>query len=157
MKPKLYLETTIPSYLTARQSRDPILLGHQKITVQWWKNRRGDFDIFISQVVLDEAAMGSPDAAKRRLKILNPLRLLEAKPEVEALAQRLIKGLAFPKTAARDAAHLAFSAVHGMDFIMTWNCTHIANAQMESKIRKVCLASGYEPPIICTPEELMVG
>jgi len=101
--------------------------------------------------------MGNPEAAKSRLKILNPLKLLEAKLEVEILAQKLIRGLAFPKAAARDAAHLAFSAVHRMDFIMTWNCTHIANAQIESKIRKICSVAGYEPPIICTPEELMVG
>ncbi|HEY0548471.1 MAG TPA: type II toxin-antitoxin system VapC family toxin [Verrucomicrobiae bacterium] len=155
MKPKLYLETTVPSYLTARPSRDLIRAGHQQITREWWRARKVDFDIFVSQFVLDEAAAGDTEAAHDRLGVLQDFPLLDITEEVDELAAAFIKALALPAKAVTDAAHIAVAAVHGMHFLLTWNCTHIANAEMAVAIEQVCQAHHLACPVICTPEELM--
>ena len=155
MKPKLYLETTVPSYLTAWPSRDLIRAGHQQITREWWQTRRDNFDIYISQFVLDEAGAGDTEAARERLAALQDFPLLDITDEVGGLAAALIASLALPAKAATDAAHIALAAVHGMHFLLTWNCTHIANAEMAVAIDGVCRERGFSCPVICTPEELM--
>ena len=155
LQPKLYLETTVPSYLTAWPSRDLIRAGHQQITREWWRTRRDAFDIFVSQFVLDEAAAGDPEAARDRLHALQDYPLLDITEEVDELAAAFIKTLALPPKAVTDAAHIAVAAVHGMHFLLTWNCTHIANAEMAVAIEQVCREHGLACPVICTPEELM--
>ena len=155
MKPKAYIETTIPSYLTAWPSRDLVTAAHQQITHQWWQTRRQDFDLFTSQLVIDESSAGDPDAATRRLEVLDEIPLLEPSEDVAELAQALIGQVPFPKRAAADALHIAIAVVSGMDYLLTWNCTHIANAARRSAIESVCRSKGYEIPIICTPEELL--
>ena len=155
MKPKLYLETTVPSYLTAWPSRDLIRAGHQQITREWWQARRTHFDLYISQFVLDEAAGGDPEAARERLKSLATLPLLDVTDDVDELAAGLVGALALPAKAVIDAAHIAVAAVHGMHFLLTWNCTHIANAERAGVIQNSCRERGFIPPVICTPEELM--
>jgi predicted nucleic acid-binding protein len=132
MKPKLYLETTVPRYLTAWPSRDLIRAGHQQITREWWQSRRADFEIYISQLVLDEASAGDTQAVRDRLALLQKLPLLDLTQEVTDLAADLKSELALPPRAVTDAAHIAIAAVHGIDFLLTWNCTHIANAEMFS-------------------------
>src|SRR5690349_3336949 len=107
MKPRLYLETTIPSYLTSRPSRDLIIAGHQQITREWWDEQKGKFQIFISQLVLDEARAGDPDASRDRLNVLRPLPLLDIVPEVTMLASALLASGKVPQKAASDAAHIA--------------------------------------------------
>ena len=155
MKPKLYIETTVPSYLTAWPSRDLIRAGHQQITREWWENRRAAFDLYISQFVLDEAGAGDVQAARERLAALQDIPLLDLTEEVVELAEGLKAALALPDQAVTDAAHIAIAAVHGLHFLLTWNCRHIANAEMFATIERVCLARGYICPVICTPEELM--
>ena len=155
MKPKLYLETTVPSYLTAWPSRDLIRAGHQQLTKEWWQTRRSGFDIYISQFVLDEAAAGDTEAARERLAALQGLPILDVSGEVVDLARALNASLALPEKAVTDAAHIATAAVHGMHFLLTWNCAHIANAEMFVAIERVCQEHGYSCPVICTPEELM--
>ena len=155
MKPRLYLETTIPSYLTAWPSRDLIVAAHQQITKEWWRNRRNAFDVYVSQFVLDEAAGGDPDAARERLELLNSLPSLEISDAVLPLASALIQSGMIPTRAARDASHIAISAVHGIDYLMTWNCAHIANATIMKTVQRVCEQNGFSCPIICTPEELL--
>ncbi len=155
MKARLYLETTVPSYLTARPTRDLIRASHQQITQEWWEHRRKDFEVFISQLVLDEAAAGDPSAAGQRLAILADLPLLDLSEDVFSLAAVLVQTLALPARAATDAAHIAVAAVNEMHFLVTWNCTHIANAEMATKIHDVCRRHGFTAPVICTPEELM--
>ncbi len=157
VKSKLYLETTIPSYLTAWPSRELIRAGHQKITREWWGQRRKDFDIYVSQLVIDEAAAGDTDAARQRLESLQGLPLLDITEEVEELARDLCLALRLPGKAATDAAHIAVAAIHGMHFLLTWNCTHIANAEMAVTIESVCEDHKVKSPVICTPEELMIG
>jgi hypothetical protein len=156
MKAKLYLESTIPSYYVARPSRDVIRAGQQKLTRDWWASRLKDFEVFVSDTVFDEVSAGETVMAKKRIELLQPFTLLATNDKVIELADALIRGGPLPKKAARDAAHIALSAVHGMHFLLTWNCTHIANAQMFAKIRQICEAHGFDCPVICTPVELLV-
>ena len=116
MKPRLYLETTVPSYLTSRPSRDLIIASHQQITREWWEKRQSDFQVYISQLVLDEAGAGDLAASRERLKLLRPLPLLDITPEVTVLASAILASGNIPRKAASDAAHIAIAAVHGMDF-----------------------------------------
>jgi hypothetical protein len=155
MKSRLYLETTIPSYLTSRPSRDLIIAGHQQITREWWENRRDTFQLFISQLVLDEAGAGDPVAARKRLKVLQGLSLLDITPEVGELASSILASGKIPRKAATDAAHIAILAVQGMDFLVTWNCVHIANAVIAKSLAFICREHACECPVICTPEELL--
>lgn len=155
MKPRVYLETTIPSYLTAWPSRDLVRAAHQHITREWWEKRREQFELFVSQVVVRECQAGDPTAAAERMVTLEGLPLLEQTEAATRLALALVEQVPLPDRAALDALHIALAAVHGMDYLLTWNCTHIANAAFREPIESVCRASGYEPPTICTPEELL--
>ncbi len=155
MKPSLYLETTIPSYLTSRSSRDLIVAGHQQLTREWWEWRKGAFQLYLSQLVIDEVSAGDPDAARERLKALRDFPLLDITPEVTELASRIVASGKIPRKAATDAAHIAIAAVHGMDFLVTWNCVHIANATNARALAVICREQGYDCPVICTLEELM--
>lgn len=153
MKPKAYIETSIVSYLTGWQSRDLVLAAHQQVTRDWWANR-GDFDLFASQFVLDEAAAGDEGAAASRLTALADVAVLEVTEDAIVLAGRLVTGGGLPSQARVDALHVAMAAVHGMDYLLTWNCRHIANATLRGKIEELCREAGFEPPTICTPLEL---
>lgn len=155
MSPRLYLETTIPSYLTALPSRDLVVAAHQEITREWWARRRTDFKVFISQLVIRECSRGDQDAAARRLVVLDGIPLLDEDDRVYELAAALTTGLGIPARAAADAIHVAVAVLHGMDYLLTWNCTHLANAELRSAIEEICRSSGYVAPVICTPEELM--
>ena len=155
MKPTVYIETTIVSYLTAWPSRDIIRLSHEMITREWWDTRRAGFDLFISEFVLDEASRGDPTAAKQRLEKLANMTLLHANPEAMQLSQRLEVALQLPARARIDAAHLAVAAVHGVAFLLTWNCTHLANGMLADKIEETCRQAGFKAPRILTPIQLM--
>ncbi len=154
MKPKLYLETSVVSYLTARPSHDLIRAAHQQITRDWWETR-SSFDLYISQLVLDEAKGGDKEAAGRRLSALREARLVELTPETAILAREILRLGGMPAKAYVDALHVALAAVHGLDYLLTWNCAHIANATLRGKVEGTCRAVGYEPPVICTPMELV--
>lgn len=148
------METTIVSYLTATPSGDIIKAAHQRLTREWWA-KRDHFDVFVSQAVLKESARGDRNEAARRLAALQGIPVLAGGVDVSELVERFITSSAFPAKAFIDAVHVAVSVVHGMNYLLTWNCTHIANAAIRGKIEGVCRASGFEPPTICTPEELM--
>lgn len=155
MKPKLYLETTIPSYLISWPSRDLIIAGHQQITREWREKRRDAFQIYISQLVVDEARAGDPGAARERMKAIQDFPVLDITPEVGVLASGILASGIIPRKAGTDAAHIAIAAVHGMDFLVTWNCVHLANAVIAKAVAKICRQYGCECPVICTPEELL--
>jgi len=152
--PRVYVETTIVSYLTAWPSRDLVMAGRQQVTRDWWNNRRHRFDLFISQVVVHEASAGDANAARLRLDAIKGIPLLDVTEEVEALAPILIGPSLLPPNAIDDAAHLATAAIHKMDFLLTWNLRHLANAQVAREAYNVIRRYGYEPPTICTPEAL---
>lgn len=155
VKPTVYIETTIPSYLAARPSRDLLVTAFQQMTREWWDGRRAEFDLFVSQIVLDEAAAGDADAARRRLELLSGVPVLEINEACRKLAAQLIVGVPIPERAALDALHVAVAAVNKMDYLVTWNCTHIANATLRGRIESICAANGFTAPTICTPQELL--
>jgi len=155
MKSSVYIETTIPSYLTAWRSPELIMAANQEATRSWWETARPKYELFISDIVIQEASGGDPEAAERRVAAIQGLTRLDVSEEAEALAARLLESAAVPETATTDALHIAVATVHGMDYLLTWNCKHIANAVMRSKIEAVCRVARYEPPVICTPMELM--
>lgn len=154
-KPKVYLETTIASYLTAWPSRDLVMAANQETTREWWANRKDAFELFISQTVIKEFSAGDKDAAQRRLEFLKPFPRLDITEEVETLAAKLIADVPLPPKAQADALHMAVAAVNKMNYLLTWNCTHIANATLRSRIEGVCRSHGYEPPVVCTPQEML--
>lgn len=153
-KPSIYLETSLISYLIAVQNRDLIVAAHQQLTVDWWQNQGNEYEFFISQVVLDEARAGDPLLAARRLAAIDGIPMLEITEAAIRVADKLLKAHAVPQKAAQDALHIAIACTNGMNFLLTWNCKHIANARMRGAIDRVCRESGFVPPVICTPEEL---
>lgn len=153
--PRVYLETSVVSYLTGRPSRDLVTLGRQHLTREWWEQRRSAFQPFISQFVVTEAAAGDPEAARNRLAVLDRLPLVILTEETRDLARALIAQGPIPSKAAVDAFHIASAVSGGADYLLTWNFRHLANALLRKGIETVCLSNGYQPPIICTPEELM--
>jgi hypothetical protein len=155
MKPKVYVETTVVSYLTAWPSRDLIIAAHQQLTREWWQTRRGEFELFVSEAVVHEASAGDKDAAAERLASVAGIPLLEQSGAATSLAQVLVEQVPLPQRAVVDALHVAIASLNGMDYLLTWNCTHLANAALRNQIEAICRAQGYEPPIICTPEELL--
>ena len=155
MKPKLYLETTIPSYLAGRPGRDLLVAAHQSVTRDWWELRRGHFDLYISELVIQEVRAGDARLANRRLELLANIPILFVNREILELAEELIAKGPIPPKAAVDAAHIAIATVYGCEFLLTWNCRHIANAELHRAIRRVVEQYGYEVPNLCTPEELM--
>jgi hypothetical protein len=152
--PSVYLETTIISYLAAWPSPDLIVAGHQQITHDWWRNERGKYDLVVSELVLREIAAGDPAAAQQRLAIVTGISPLALSPVALALAKDLVNQNAIPAAAAQDALLLAVAAVNAIDYSLTWNCRHLANATMRSSITRVCATAGFAAPVICTPEEL---
>ncbi|NLX57218.1 MAG: type II toxin-antitoxin system VapC family toxin [Planctomycetaceae bacterium] len=152
--PVVYIETTIIGYLTARSSDAVIFQARQQLTRQWWNEERGKYELVTSQLVVDEASTGDLTAGAERLVYLAGMPLLDIEhPAVPVLADRLIAEHLLPWKAAADARHVAVSAVFGVDYLLTWNCTHIANAATLPGIYRVLRDAGYEPPLIATPQE----
>jgi predicted nucleic acid-binding protein len=151
----VYLETTFISYLVARPSRDLLAAAHQQATQEWWTNRRSEFENCVSQVVIEEASVGDPSEVQKRLAIIASLPALEITEDAESLTAAIMASGILPPHAVRDAAHVAVAAVHAIDYLLTWNCRHLANAQIARRIAVVCEKLRYRMPIICTPEELM--
>ena len=155
MKPTVYIETSVISYLAARPSRDVVVAAYQEVTREWWRGAPGRFNLVASALVVSEARAGDADAARTRLEKLEGLVLLDASAEAETLTLKLLGSGAVPPTAAEDGAHIAIAATNGVEYLVTWNFRHIANAAMRSRIERVCRRAGYEPPVICAPNELL--
>ena len=155
MKKRVYVDTSIISYLTARPSRNILAAAWRQVTEEWWDTQRRRFDLFTSEVVLAEAGQGDPDAAQRRIERLRDVPGLAVTESVEALARKLLEEGALPREATDDAMHVAIAAVHGIDYLLTLNCRHLDNAERKPEVRRVCSESGYRCPEICTPQELM--
>ncbi len=155
MPERVYIETTVISYLTARPNRDVVIAGHQQSTHEWWDKRSASYQLCISQLVLKEAGAGDSQAAEERLEVLKAMTMLETSGEALALAKELIQAGALPTKAADDALHIAVAALNGIPYLMTWNCRHLANATMRPLIENVCAGKSLKASIICTPEELL--
>lgn len=154
-KPTVYIETTIPSFFTARPSSDLDASAKKLATIKWWDEQRFAFDLVTSNLVIEEAERGHPEAAKRRLVFLQPIALLVSNAQSLQLAQFLIEQNALPTNSFMDAHHVALGAIFQVDYLLTWNCKHIANATMRDKIDLSCKAMGFTAPKLCTPAELI--
>lgn len=151
----VYIETSIVSYLTARPSSDLLAAAWQKATIDWWDTQRNRFELYTSEVAVEEAGRGDPEAAGRRSAVLEKLPLLAVTDATMELASALLDEGAVPAKALDDALHIAVSAVHGMDYLLTWNFRHLDNAEIKPIVRSICAIHGFSSPEICTPQELM--
>jgi predicted nucleic acid-binding protein len=154
---KVYIETSIVSFLTARPSSNLLTAAWQNITTEWWERRRNDFQIFTSELVWEEARRGDKKAALRRQNVLEGIPLLELTESAVNLAKALLSNKAVPHKATDDAFHIALASVHCIDYLLTWNFRHIHNAETKPLIREVVTARDYRCPEICTPQELLGG
>jgi hypothetical protein len=155
MSETVYIETSILGYLTARSTKNLILAANMEITKDWWEFRRNAFILYSSEAVLDEVAQGDSEIAAQRLEILRDFPLLALNQAVQDLAAQFLARSSLPPKARVDAIHIAAATVHGMDYLLTWNCKHIANAQIQGKLAEISLDFGYVLPVLCTPNELM--
>lgn len=151
----VYLETTIIGYLASRPSRDLVTAANQQLTRDWWDHHREEYDLFVSEAVVTECSAGDPQAAQDRLDLLADISVLDVSEAAERLADDLLKQVPLPEQAEGDALHIAVATVNGMDYLLTWNCTHIANAALQHRMEAICRSAGFDPPTICTPQQLM--
>lgn len=152
---RIYIESTIPSYVVARPARDLLQAARQQLTRDWWELKREKHELFTSQVVLDEIAFGEKEMARLRLELLQTVPLLQGADDVKEFARKILSSGLLPATADRDAVHIALASTYEMDILLSWNCRHIANAAIQARLRKLADAAGFTLPEICTPEELM--
>ncbi|HEX7154499.1 MAG TPA: type II toxin-antitoxin system VapC family toxin [Thermoanaerobaculia bacterium] len=158
MGPRVYVETTIISYLVGRLNRrDVHVASNQVCTRQWWNERRQAFQLYASAIVLQEITAGKPEMAAARLQYLDGISFLDVDAAAEQLKDEILRKSGVPRKAEVDALHIAIAAVNGMDYLISWNCKHIVNAVTLPKVYAVCRHSGFEPPFVCTPAELMEG
>jgi hypothetical protein len=156
MVESVYIESSVISYLVARPSRDVVITARQAITETWWRERRIEFDLYISALLLNEIGQGDAEAAERRLKAVEGIPLLATSAEAQSLAEDLIAQGAVPVNSEEDALHIALAAAAGMDFLLTWNFKHINNAHTKAAITAVVESNGFVCPMLCSPEELGV-
>ena len=155
MKPSIYLETSVIGCLAMRLSGVLRIAANQQITREWWDNHRERYDLFISRYVVDECSRGDPVAAQERLVFLKDIPLLDVDDSTKTLANALLAKVPLPPKAAVDAVHISAAALNGIEFLVTWNCKHIANPALRMRIESVCREMNCEPPVICTPQELL--
>jgi hypothetical protein len=154
LKPTVYIETTVISYLTARPTDDAVMAGHMVDTRNWWQVARANYELVTSELVLTEASGGDAQAAASRMNELESLVLVPVSDAAKSLAFALVSASALPAKAYVDALHVAVAATNRIDYLLTWNCRHLANATLRARIEKVCLDHGCRAPVICTPPEL---
>jgi predicted nucleic acid-binding protein len=155
MKPTVYVETSVISYLTSRASRDLVVAAHQEVTRQWWGGASGRFDLLISPMVQDEMAQGDPEAVRLRLASTDDLRVLPVSDEVLARVRDLAANLGLPEKALADIYHIAYCVAYEVDFLVTWNCTHIANPCVLRRLRDLSHDMAFFLPTIVTPDALL--
>ncbi|MDD1428461.1 type II toxin-antitoxin system VapC family toxin [Dolichospermum sp. ST_sed9] len=155
MNGSVYIETSILGHLTARPTDNLIVAANVKITQDWWNEHRRSFMLYASEIVEDEAGKGDPEMASQRLNLLQSLMLLELTEETFELSQAFLSQSNLPQKAFNDALHMALATVYNLDYLLTWNCKHMANAQIQRKLARISSDLGYVLPVICTPYELI--
>ena len=150
----VYIETTVVGSVAGRMHPNPLIAARQSTSRAWWSDARTLYRLFVSQLVVDECLAGDPEAAQERLDELISIPRLNITDSAKDLADALMVGNAIPASEPRDALHVGIAAVHGIQYLVTWNFKHIANATLRQRINDVCRDAGHEPPIICTPEEI---
>lgn len=154
-KPRVDIETSVVGFLSSRPSSNVHVASKQVTTAEWWEAERPRFELHVSRIVVDEVSAGDPRAAKERLDLIAELPRLASSDAALELAEALMRDAGLPPKAEAEAAHMALAAVHGMDYLLTWNCKHIANAVLRPNIVRIVLGAGYQAPIMCMPEELL--
>ncbi len=157
MNSTVYLETSIIGYLASRPSRDLVTAANQQLTHDWWDDRRGQYDLYVSEAVVVECSAGDPQAAQERLDAIGVIPVLDVTEDAENLANELVAQVPLPANAEVDALHIAIATVNGINYLLTWNCAHIANAALQPQIEAICRSAGFDPPTICTPQQLLEG
>ena len=155
MNRSVYIETSVISYFTSRPSRDLIVAAHQQITHDWWAEVLPHCTPYVSPIVMMEIERGNPEIVRRRVQAVEGMALVEVAGDVTELASQYFARIDLPETARADSYHLALATWHGMDFLVTWNCRHIAGARVRQIVEQVNAERGIHTPEICTPEELM--
>jgi hypothetical protein len=150
----VYLETTVVGNIAGRLHPDPRIPARQQVTREWWTTASNRYHLFVSGLTIEECGHGDPDAAMERLDVIKNLALIETSPEAEELAELLVNRLAVPASEPRDALHIAIATVNAVQFIATWTFKHILNPHLQTKIASACREGGYDPPVICTPQQL---
>jgi hypothetical protein len=151
----VYVETTIPSYLTAWPTRVPARAREQQLTRQWWDASRGRYDLYLSELVAAEIRMGDPSAARDRLEAVRDLPQVVTTTAARELAREYVNLLAIPPRALADGLHLALTVVNELDYLLTWNCRHLANPHVIRAIAIENTRRGLHVPLIVTPENLL--
>jgi hypothetical protein len=151
---RIYIESTIPSYVVARPARNLLQAARQQTTKDWWDLRRHQHTLFTSQIVLDEISAGETDMARQRLEALAGMTVLRVNEAAENLTLEILASGLLPAAADRDAAHIALATIYEMDLLLSWNCRHIANAAIQARLRRLVEKSGLALPVLCTPDEL---
>jgi len=157
MRKRIYIETSVISYLCSSPSKQLIVAGNQKITKLWWENERRKYELFTSVLAIDEISAGNPVEAMKRKLAIKDLEIIQMTYEVDELAGQLIRGAKLPRSVDNDAVHIAIATVYGMSYLLTWNCAHIANPHWQRKLGEIIRRSGYDMPVICTPQALSEG
>ena len=151
---RIYIESTIPSYVVARPARDLLQAARQQTSKDWWELKRHQHELFTSQIVLAEISSGETEMAKQRLETLAGIPVLRVNEQAENLTLQILGSGLLPADADRDAGHIALATVYEMDILLSWNCRHIANAAIQARLRKLAAKSGLTLPVLCTPDEL---
>lgn len=154
MKAKVYIETTVVGHLTGRLPSDIVVAGQMLVTRNWWTESQSNFELFISELVLREVSQGDSTAAAERMEMIALIPSAPILETAQQLADVLIARHGLPEKARIDALHLAICATNNIDYLLTWNCRHLANATRQKVIGEICKSSGYNVPIICTPQQL---
>lgn len=154
-KPTVYLETSVISYLTSRYSRDLLVTAHQEVSHRWWEAKSNLYNIFISQSVIQEISLGDPEQIQKRLDLVKDLELLKINEDVLSIARTIKKAKLLPEKATEDIFHIAISTAHNIDYLLTWNCKHIANIKIQKQLRALCASIGFNLSYIGTPLELL--
>jgi predicted nucleic acid-binding protein len=154
-KPTVYIETSVISYVTSRPSHDVVIQAHQKLTHEWWQSALPKFDVYISAPIIDEISRGDQVAAEERLRLVETFPLLPGSQDIEILADAYHAALQLPERSKLDAVHLAYASWHGIDYLVTWNCAHLASARVRRMVSDWNAVNGIWTPVICTPEELL--
>ena len=151
----VYLETTVIGNIAGRMHPDPKIAARQQVTREWWTTAPDRYDLYVSEITIEECGDGDPDAAKERIDLVRNIDLIETSAEAEELAELLVNRLAVPASEPRDALHIVIATVNAVQFIVTWNFKHILNPHLQTKIANACREGGYDPPVICTPQQLL--
>ena len=157
LKEKVYIETSVISYLCSRPARDLIVAANQEVTREWWERDRARYDLYVSQFVTAEIGAGDEDAAAKRVRAVEGIAVLYANEDTEQLAREIMREARLPSSVGDDVAHVATATVYGMNYLLTWNCAHIANPHWLRRISSIVATQGYEMPVVCDPQALLEG